>query len=99
MKVRLRHVQQRGSKYYFRISIPVALREFYDGRREISQTLRTDDHNEAEGLAAQLAKIYQKQFRELRSGRQIGPSRSSEDLLDTLELDTPSIPSLGHVPA
>ncbi|MDF7826574.1 phage integrase SAM-like domain-containing protein [Pontiellaceae bacterium B12227] len=97
MKVQLRHVQQRGNTLYFRIHIPVALRNYYDGRKEISQTLRTDDHIEAQGWATQLAKIYQKQFRELRSGRQVDFSQGSEELLGQLEQSAPNIRAVERV--
>lgn len=98
MKVKLRYVQQRGNALFFRISIPAALRNHYDGRKEITQTLRTDDHIEAQDYATQLAKIYKKQFRELHSGRQISRSKSSEDLLDALQLDSPVIPVIPVIP-
>lgn len=86
MKVNLRHVQQRKQAYFFRMAIPEGLRPFYDGRKEISQSLRTDNPIELQQMAQQLAAFYRQQFRELRAGRLQQGQELCVDSLITREL-------------
>lgn len=68
MKVNLRHVQRRGDGFFFRMAIPSELQKFYRGRKEISQSLRTQNPFELQQMAFQLAAFYRQQFHQLKVG-------------------------------
>jgi hypothetical protein len=67
MKLDIKHIQKRGNSYFFRFRIPEALRKYYDGKREIKQTLKTTDPTLAFVRANELSHKYMAQFELLRS--------------------------------
>jgi hypothetical protein len=66
MKVDLRYVQRRGDAYFFRMTIPGELQKYYRGRKEISQSLRTQNPFELQQMTFQLAAFYRQQFHQLK---------------------------------
>ena len=60
------HLSKRGSVYYFRRKIPLDLIAYYDGKKEVMQSLRTSDKREAEKLAREEGVRLDREFAQLR---------------------------------
>jgi integrase len=60
------HVVKRGSQFYFRIAVPLALTKLV-GKREIKASLRTSDAMPAKMRGRVLSNVLEQLFRELRS--------------------------------
>ncbi|WP_370276949.1 tyrosine-type recombinase/integrase [Pontibacterium sp.] len=66
--VTVKYLKQRPSGlYFFRKGIPVDLREYYEGKRELVYSLQTKNEAEAVKRVQRLSKQYEDQFRQLRS--------------------------------
>jgi cold shock CspA family protein len=59
-------LMQRGSTWYFRRIVPLALRPMMEGKREIWRSLRTSDFNEAKLLSLREGQEVERLFQSLR---------------------------------
>jgi hypothetical protein len=59
-------LMQRGSTWYFRRIVPLALRPLMEGKREIWRSLRTSDFNEAKLLSLREGQEVERLFQSLR---------------------------------
>ena len=59
-------LMQRGSTWYFRRTVPLALRPLMEGKREIWRSLRTSDFNEAKLLSLREGQEVERLFQSLR---------------------------------
>jgi integrase len=59
-------LMQRGSTWYFRRIVPLALRPLMEGKREIWRSLRTSDLNEAKLLSLREGQEVERLFQDLR---------------------------------
>ena len=59
-------LMQRGSTWYFRRIVPLALRPMMEGKREILRSLRTSDFNEAKLLSLREGQEVERLFQSLR---------------------------------
>lgn len=73
------YLQRRGETYFFRIFVPLALRQLV-GTREITKTLGTRDRRAAQPVALQLGSIATRLFHDLRT-----PGMSNEEMIKLLE--------------
>lgn len=73
------YLQRRGEIYFFRIFVPMALRQIV-GTREITKSLSTRDRRAAQPVALQLGSIVTKLFNDLRM-----PGMSQDQTLRLLE--------------
>ncbi|MFT6559613.1 tyrosine-type recombinase/integrase [Sneathiella sp.] len=62
------YLKLRGKKFYFTISIPGELQNYYDGKKEITKALKTDSEEVARPKALLLAADFKKQFQDLENG-------------------------------
>lgn len=58
------HLTKRSSVYYFRRKIPLELQAFFDGKAEITFSLKTKSRAEAEPLSRKWSVFYDEQFAE-----------------------------------
>jgi len=85
---------QRGSTWYYRRSIPLALRPLMAGRRELWRSLRTEDRHEARLLGLKVGAEVERHFQTLKKKARLVTTTTpapflaiSEDVLTVLHDD------------
>jgi len=68
-------LMQRGSTWYFRRTIPLALRPLMEGKRELWRSLRTSDLNKAKLLSLREGQEVERLFQDLRKQAEIAQAQ------------------------
>jgi integrase len=62
VRILVNYLQKRGNRYFFRLAIPADVRQHYDGRREVTKALGTEDQLVAAPEALKMGESYLAEF-------------------------------------